>query len=273
MLYSALIISIIALVFSKINIVDYKKLNQSLLKKNIAYQYNLKLPKSKNYRNPGKRDLQKKIYIVKSKTGKTLVFIDHHKIPIKNISKNISDWQSKKRIYIRPYLNCVLLIDKSTKMTYVDAVINQLQKINLDGISFGVSATNEENHFPYKEFSIRINELKTDDSLNKFSNIITVNLLKNNNYLMNNHKVRKSELSNVFKNLISENSDYIVRVHTDKNTYFGAYYPILSSLHNAIQELRNDYAKNRYKQNYEWLDRNKTSIIRYKYPFRFTTFK
>ena len=272
MLYSFLILSIIALGFSKINIIDYKKLNQSLLKKNIAYQYNLKLPKSKNYRNLGRRDLQRKIYIVKSKTGKTLAFFEFKKVPIKNISKSISDWRSKRKAYIRPYLNTVLLIDKSTKMIYVDSVMNQLQKINLDGISFGVSATNEENHFPYKEFSIRINELKTDDSLTKFSNVITVNLLKNNNYLVNNHEVIKSELSNLFKTLISENTDYIVRVHTDKNTDFGTYYSILSSLHNSIQELRKDYAKKRFKQNYEWLDRNKTKIVRSKYPFHFKTF-
>ena len=115
--------------------------------------------------------------------------------------------------------------------------------------------------------------VKTDDSITKFSNVITVNLLKNNNYLVNNQKVNKSELSSLFKTLISENSDYLVRFPTGNNTDFGTYYSILSSLHNAIQGLRNDYAKKRFKQNYEWLDRNKTKNVRSKYPFRFTNVK
>lgn len=80
--------------------------------------------------------------------------------------------------------------------------------------------------------------------------------------------VLKEQLKSKIKGLIQQNPDYIVILYKDDKATFADYFKVLSSLKEAVIELRNEYSEEKYSKEYNLLDYEQVVEIKKRFPFR-----
>lgn len=133
LLLSAVVISLLAFGFSKINFIDYKAIDNIIIKNNIYLHYNLKYPKAKWNTKIRHKNLYQEIYLVKNKANKPIVVIDN-----KEISYQQLDLLLKNKEYFNE--NYQLKIDEEIPMRAVKKLISHLD--NNHKIAFVVKPFN-----------------------------------------------------------------------------------------------------------------------------------
>ncbi|HOF15953.1 MAG TPA: hypothetical protein PLF32_01265 [Bacteroidales bacterium] len=272
MLISAVLLSIIAFGFSKINLIDYKAINQKLLQKNIHYSYNLELPETESYEKLSEFLSIKNIYIVETKTqqanAEAVIIVDN---------KKIMNWQSLRSEYDVHRMIYRLHIHKSIKMDFVNQVKKDLSKLGISKIAYAVIPTNREYNEKYYQdcsFPIILPNWNTDSlnlitiykDLNKIPNIIEVKQIESD-YLINDSLVKKNQIKTLIKNLIRQNPNYIIKYHVNDNIVFSDYFKVLTSSKEAIDDLRNEYSEKKYSKQYDLLDYEEVIEVKQKFPF------
>ena len=280
MLCSALLVSLVAFGFSRINLVDYKAINQIYLNKNIHYNYNLELPETNSYEYLF--GTISDIYIVESDTeqaqSKPLIIANNEIIPIDELYDKIMEWKSGKDKYSSDRTIYRLHIHKSIKMEFVNQVKNELSKLGFSNIAYAVVPTHHEydqRYYKHCSFPMVLpnwNEENSDpkvisENLNQFPNRIEINHTESD-YLVNDTLVLKEQLKSKFKGLIQQNPDYIVILYKDDKATFADYFKVLSSLKEAANELRNEYSEEEYSKEYNLLDYKQAVEIKRRFPFR-----
>ncbi len=128
MLLTGTILSVIAFGLSKINLIDYKAINQNYLAKNIHYNYKLELPETSNCERLFRRSLIEDIYVVKSKNQnetKPFIIVENKKIDLYELKEKIIDWKSIRNEYEIPHMVYQLHIDKTIKMDFINQIKNR----------------------------------------------------------------------------------------------------------------------------------------------------
>jgi biopolymer transport protein ExbD len=282
MLISGALLSITVFGFSRINLIDYKTINQNYLQKNIHYSYNLELPETDSYERLFRRSLIENIYIVETKTqqanNEPVIIVDNEKIAIEILHEKIVDWQSMRNEYDIPRMVYRLHIHKSIKMDFVNQVKNELTKSGVSKIAYAVIPTNHEYDKKYYQdcsFSMILPNLNADwlnpkaiyRDLNKIQNIIEIKQTESD-YLINDSLLKTNRIKDTIKSLIQKNSDCIIKFHVNDNAYFSDYFRVLSATKEAINELRDEYSEKKYFKKYDLLDNDEESEVRQKFPFR-----
>jgi len=140
MLFSAILISVLAFAFSRINLVNYHKINEMVLEKNIAHKYKLELAETNTFDWYFYRYLGD-IYLVNpSDTAESkeplILFHNHYslddygkELAFDEFEQNLLNYiKSREKYSFSPNSFAILYIDKSIKMLYV----KRLQKILAD---------------------------------------------------------------------------------------------------------------------------------------------
>lgn len=282
MLSSIVVLSIIALGLSRINLIDYKAINQNYLQKNIHYNYNLELPETDSYERLYKRSLIENIYIVESKyqqaNSEPIIVVDNEKIAIEKLHEKIKDWQSFRSKYDIPFMVYRLHIHKAIKMDFVNQLKKELTKSGVVIIAYAVIPTNHEyDKRDCQGFSFssilpnwdddRLNPKAFYKDLDKIQNIIEIKQPEAD-YLINDSLVKSNQIKNTIKRLIQQNSDYIIKFYVNDNVDFSDYFKVWSSVKEAVYELRNEYSEKTYSIQFDLLDEYQVNEIREKYPFR-----
>lgn len=281
-LSSMVLLSVMAFGLSRVNLIDYKAINQTVLKKNIGYNYDLELPESSCYEMLYRQNLIENIYLVNEKespdNSAPILVVDDEEITLEMLHTKIQEWRSMRNEIDRQYIICQLHIHKTVKMEFVNQLKNKLSNIGAVKIAYAVWPNNRKLDkkcyhnfaFPIKlpdwsNESLSLKEAYEDTYT--YQNIIDMKLLDNGCFI-NDSLVKFDQVKVLVKRQISQNTDYIIRYFVDDCIVFSDYYRVLSSIKEAINELRNEYAERTYFKQYDLLGYEEQNEVRQKFPFR-----
>ncbi|MDQ2177054.1 biopolymer transporter ExbD [Marinifilum sp. D714] len=282
MLLTGVIISIIAFGLSRINLIDYKAINHNYLVKNIHNNYRLELPETNSYERLFRRSLIENIYVVKSKSqneNEPFIIVENKKIDLYELKDKIMDWQSMRSEYEIPHMVYQLHIDKTVKMGFVNQLKNELAKSGVTRIAYAVVPINPEYDIRYyKDFSFQtwlpnwysdwFNPKEIYDDINRTQNIIEIKQGTSGKCFINDKTVENDKIKQILKHLITNDLDYIIKFHVNDSVEFSDYFRVISYSREVINELRNEYSKETYSEQFDWLDYEKEKEVKRKYPLR-----
>jgi len=283
MLISIAIVSGVSVVLSRIDVIDYKKINALVLQNNIFENYHLEVPKSDAYIIPDDHSSPffkriKNIYVVTTKSApdsdKPLIIIDGEELTFEGVEEKLMEWIRLKidltEITIR------LVIHANIKMEVVNKVKEKISKAFIPKIAYAVTPLNPEfDHRYYRNLSISaslpiVNELidtRLDLSIANYSNIIKINQSEGEYCLFNDSLTEITHLKGLIKSKIYENPDYLIKLYVNDNLSFSDYIKILSSYREAVDELRKEFAMIRFHgKAYDDLGYHELREVKGKYP-------
>lgn len=283
MFISMIIVSTIALGLSKVNLIDYKSINDIALQKNISYKYNLEVPESNCFESKSEKDyLIKNIYVVRNKQHENSIpqiYIDNQEVTIKNLGLKILDFQNSFNEFDVNLCVYNLHIEKTINMAFVNKLKNEMARINALKIAYAIVPTNAQyDKRYYKDYSFRVrlpnynfeNNTILDiyKETTEFENIIEIENTDSGEYKINGKPYLVDNIKQSIKDKIKWNPNYIVRFYINDNIDFSTYLNIISKIKEAVDELRNEYALTNYSTEFENLEVEQMNQTIEKYKFR-----
>ncbi len=283
MFISMITVSTIAFGLSKVNLIDYKSINNIALQKNIPLKYDLEVPESNCYEiELENRSLTKDIYVVKNKQEENSIpqiFIDNQKVNLKGLGLKIREFQSSVNEY--DIYSCAyhLYIDKTIKMDFLNELKKEMSIIDALKIAYAIVPTNVQyDKRYYKDYTFRFRFPKYDSEnysildrykeLNKFENIIEIKNTDSGEFKVNGITYSIGSLKQIIKENINRNPNYIVKFYINENVDFSGYFNVISKIKEAVDELRNEYSLVAYLKDFENLETEQMNETIEKYSFR-----
>lgn len=281
-LISAIIVSILSYGLSKINIVDYKSLNELVLQSKIPYKYNLTLVESNIYQMPERPRLLENIYVVRPKTqnnsDESIIIINKTEVPPDSVYYKLQELKSKKDFVDNRLTTYRLNIDKEIKTKAVNDIKFSISKLGATKIAYAVVPPNTElsqqfyRDYSFKSFlpgidSSKFNIWETISYCNKFSKEVEIIQLDNGDCRINNTLVNIDSISSVVKKIILKNNDYYFKFYPNDKVIFSKYFRVIYQLHESVNELRDYYSLNLFAQKFNQLySYDEIDYVTKKYP-------
>lgn len=290
LLTSILTVIVLSFGLSRINVIDYKAINESYLKNGVDYKYLLELPESDSYSRLEKRSLVDDIYIVLPKkqqraNTEPIIVINNQEIEIKELGQKVNElkllWHESNRKYIRFNLH----VHKEIKVEFIKQVHRELSKQNVFRISYAVVPVNpeyEQGYYTDQAFFTKIPRYISDSilysklnfDLQKFTNQFELKVINDNSCSVNGTLTEYSKLKEIFINQIPEDTNFVIKFHVKNEVRFSTYLKVLSIITESIHELRNLSSLSRFsKEYYRLIDEKEIKEINNKYPWRILEIK
>lgn len=282
MLVSGVLLTISAFGISKINLIDYQALNHKILKKNIHYSYNLDLPETNSFETNYRRSLTNSIYLVEPKNAQDhsepSIVIDNKRIELEKLSAKIEEWRSNTNEYERDRMVYRFYIHSPIKMGFVHKVRNELTRSGVSKIAYAVVPMNTlykkrfDQNFSFPMILPRsiiegLDPFPIYPDITDFPNIINITQSESG-CTINDTLVNSNRIKNTIKQLIEQNSDYLIKLQVDDNVAFSDYFKILSFTREAVDDLRNAYSEEKYSKQFDELSSKEWQEVSTKFPFR-----
>lgn len=283
LLYSFLLVITLSIGLSRINIIDYKSLNAELLKRNIFYSYNLKLPESDIYKRIEKRSLVIDCYLVFPKnklTDKPVLIIDNNQTDLSDLPSWIDKRKSRFSEYDVKLIQARLNIDSRIRMKYV----SRLKEILANCEIYRIACTVEpryprypSSYYLYRTLQIRLPDFehgfwRFKDAYKSASNsnnpLIISNTVNDSIYLVNDSTVLYNQLEKKILQNIKTNPDLVIRFDINDSASYGSYIHVRACSKQAITELQNEYAMKIYGKEFEELDSEQVFKVERKYRLK-----
>ncbi|MFB6340588.1 hypothetical protein ACE1ET_02645 [Saccharicrinis sp. FJH62] len=274
---SFLIISGLSLGLSFINILNYKSLNKTVLKRNIPYTYHLELPETWYHVTDEKnRTYVDNIYLIKdSVQSDSQLFYNELEIDLSELSKILKEKAEADRTFQFQYLQ--LSIDKKISMGYITQLIDNITKSGIYRLGFRILPKDRifDDKYYFKEFfplkamptdSIYLQHLQTEKR--SISNTINVKMIDNGDYEINNVGIPASGLKSYLSEEILKNTDYVVSILINDRSSYNSFMKIYDSVYQIIYEKRNEMSSLKYGEDFQYLDEEQMDSIRTVYPIR-----
>ena len=270
MLISALSISVLAFAYSKINLVDYQKINRIILSKNIAYTYKLELAEVNTFEYLHHRNMSE-IYVVKpsdtTKSTNPLILFNGNEFSFDNLEQELLNYMKPRDL---SFEICRLHIDKSIKMSFINQLKEILTNTGFRRVGYAVVPKNreyDERFYTYCYSSWRLINKKHYENADtdKFDILLSVSCF-NDSVQINNTVYPKMDFYSKIKQQVEKHDNYLVRFSVDDEMTFADYIFVLSEYGRAVQTVRNEYAIIKYSTEYEMLGSEEYGIIRNKKP-------
>ena len=281
---SAALVAVLAFGMSRINVVDYKSLDNTFLSRNVPHRYNLELPETDAVLKMQRASLSKIVYLVQDKVEpepQCLVIVDGKIVDLPTFSGSMEDWRLCHNEADIPLLTCCLNIDKKVKMKDVDEVLQVLADIRFYRIQYAVVPKHRELDVRYYNFlalhTMRLPIRFYGDSIyqqwvegvGEIPNQIMVTSYGAEIYDVNGNLVEGTECKTVFKDLIRQDLNYIIRFKVDDEMLYGEYITVMASVMEALNDLKEEYAMERYMKHWTQLSPDEEEEVYYRFPFRF----
>lgn len=260
LMVSLLVVSSLSWGMSRINLVDYKAVNEVYLRKNIQYNYNLELPESVYFERLQKLSLLVKIYVVKGKNNsEPIIVADSEEVTFEKLHEKIKYWQSARSEFSIANMTYHLHIDKGIKMRFINKLKDKLIEFGARNISFAVVPLNPEYDLRYYyaesymfALPVRYPNYDVDRTKNKVNkkklgalkNVIEIRYQESGKYFIKGDVVELGNLKSHIKRLIKRDSNNIIKISAGGDSEFAEYVMILSIVKKGIAELRKEYVCN-----------------------------
>ena len=281
MIVSLIIVSTVSFGLSKVNLIDYKTLNNIALQNNIQLKYNLVVPEANccegKFEN---RSLTKVIYVVRNKqlaNSTPQIFVDNQEVALNDLGLKILEFQRNLNEYEVYLCTYHLYIDKTINMKFVNELKNEMAKVNALKVAFAFVPPNARyDKRYYKNYTLRYRLAKNDSfsmlesykGLSDFENIIEVSNTDAGEFVVNGKPILVENLKQEMKELINRNPNYYVKFYINNNVDFSVYFNLISKTKEAVDALRNEYSTLSFSKNFDDLNDEEMSETVNKYGFR-----
>lgn len=281
---SAALVAVLAFGMSRINVVDYKSLDNAFLSRNVPHRYSLELPETDAVLKMQRASLSKIVYLVQDKDEpepQCLVIVDGKIVDLQTFSEKMEEWRSRFGEYDFPLLTCRLSIDKKVKMKAVDEVLQALVDIRFYRIQYAAVPKHRELDARYYNF-LALNTMRLPirfygdsiyqqwvEGVGEIPNQIMVTSHGAEIYDVNGNLVEGTECKTIFKDLIQQDLDYIIRFKVDEEMLYSDYITVMASAMEALNDLKEEYAMERYLKHWDQLYPDEEEEIYYRFQFRF----
>lgn len=283
MALSALMVSVLAFGLSRINLVDYKSLENAFLSRNVRYVYGLELPATDAAQKTERATLTKNVYMVQSNDAepKCLFFVDDQKVDLQMLPEVMEEWRSCHNEADIPLLSCRLNIDKSLKMKYVDEVRQALADIRFYRVQYAVVPKKpvfDTRFYTFLSLPLRmpiqyVDTLRYQEALDMLCDSphqINVSQGVLETFLINGISVSVEDCKPVLKRLMQQDPNYVIRFKVNEDMLYGDYMVILTTAFEALNELKDEYAMGKYSKHLEQVcSDEEVKDINEHFPFRF----
>lgn len=279
---SIVVVSTVAFSLSRINLVDYKAINQIVLEKNIYHNYDLNTPEVLNYEMLHQHSLIENVYVVQAEKQDAVVpllVVENTEIGLHQLKEKIKYWRSTRGEYERPHIIYLLHIDAAIKMKYVNRLKHELSKSGATRIAYAIVPENPKYDIGYyKNLAFRtklpnwqnhkFDLQKVYDGLSAFPGIIEIRHQADGKCFVNNKPVKPEKIKGALKQVIVREPDCVIKYHVNDSIAFADYLRVLSIGREAINELRNAYADSVYSKQFDELNQQLASEVVHKFPLR-----
>ena len=285
MAFSAVLVTVLAFGMSRINLVDYKSLDNAFLSRNVPHRYSLELPETEALEKVEHATFSKNAYLVQSKDkteSKCLIIVNGKTHDLKAFSESMEDWRLCHNEADIPLLSCRLSIDKKLKMKDVDEVRQALADMRFYRVQYAVVPRHRELDVRYYTFlSLHTQRLpvrflgdslyqKWIEDVSEISNQIVVMPKGTGTFEINGVTTEGKECKAKFRDLIQQDLNYIIRFKMDEELLYGDYMEIVTSAMEALDELKDEYAMEKYLKHWNQLYSDEAlEEINSRFPFRF----
>nr|NQU91024.1 hypothetical protein [Bacteroidota bacterium] len=281
---SAVVVSMVSFGMSRINLIDYNALNNSITSRNIHHNYSLDLPYSDVYGRSEMRSLIINIYLVKPKDftaeSQPIIVINSQEIPLEGFRQKINNILLSKHEADRRFIVYRFHIHKDIEMSFVNKVKYELSSNGPARVAYAVIPDNAEydpRFYTWFSFYIRIPALGNErfniremyDYFHKNGSILKINQIDDEQCLVNDSVVDIENIKDVLRRAILQNPDYSIEFFVNGKVKFSSYFKILSGSRKAVNELRDDYSFRKFSLKYnELISEDAIEEVQKKYPFR-----
>lgn len=292
MLVSAIFLSVFSFGLSRINLIDYKRINEIILSKNINYTHLLQLPEAVCFERMNSENRRRAtLWIAENKDKFTdadpVIFIKHfgryeayngEQIPFDSLKEYFYRWDQDTWEETK-YEPCVLYIHRDIKMNYVNRIKKCLAELQAYRIQYAVLPSVREyddRYYTYLAFPLVTSryfaeaegwqELQKVSSIPKY--VHDLYTTATGEILFNGTKVQFDDFKDFIQHKIQVMPDYCIKYYIHNNSTYAEYIFIVSTIMQAIHELRNDYSFEVYQRTYGNLEWDETKVIRERLPYR-----
>lgn len=284
MALSALMVSALAFGLSRINLVDYKSLENAFLSRNVPHVFGLELPATDAAQKMEHINLTKNVYLVQSNDAtdpKCLIIVDGQTVDLQKFPEVMEEWRSCYNEADAPLLSCRLNIDKSLKMKDVDEVREALANMRFCRIQYAVIPKTPEldsRYYTFLSLPMRMPVRFVDTSayqemlhdIGDNPDQINVSQNTSRDYLINGVSMRGEGCKSVLKRLMQQDPNYVIRFKVNEDMLYGDYMVILTTAFEALNELKDEYAMGKYSKHLEQVcSDEEVKDINDHFPFRF----
>ena len=278
------LISILSYSFaiSKINVIDFKKINTYYLSKRLDHNYELELPEINNYKKNERRSLVQTFTIAYSKNN-----VNHNRFPyiifetvayrLESMPAVLASIRENYSEYEIPMVTIQLNIDKHIKMKYINQIKDTIANSGFSKIGYGITSKNTK--LP-KELQLGLVSLellpfrqnnKEELPIPKFDkasipkeHLFVIKKIKNNIYINGNmDSINKTSLKEFILKSPQKNIFVIELVKT--NT-LNDYLAIKDQLISAYKDIRDEHSIKGYGVTLDELSYNYKRAIKRKFP-------
>lgn len=293
MLVSAALLSVLSFGMSRINLIDYKGLNEVILSNNVRHTHRMQLPEARYY-EPMNREWQRRATLTvaedKSKPAgaEPVIYVGHAGIRGFNIRKvvlleNLKDsfirWDQKMRgeQMAEP---CILYIHRDIKMEYVSKLKKALAEVQACRMQYAVLPPVREyddRYYTYQVLPLVTGAYYADagaqqeieKKLSAAGAVFDLHTGKDGGIVLDNAPVGRDSFKNlIYRKIQSAPADYYLKYRIDDSSSYADYIFIVSNIMQAIHELRDQYALEVYGTTYENLEQEAEQEVRGKFPYR-----
>lgn len=267
---------VIAFGYSRINLIDYHKVNETLLKKNICYSYHIDLPEANAFEKLDRPTQNIYMSANQLSNSEAMVVVDNKEISVRNLPQMINEYQSQLADWNRNPLVYRLFIHNTTKLKYVNQLKNELFKLGINRIAYAVTPTNAEYDkrlYQNLSFPMKLEQQQSEKMSalvigKKFRNVIAIRQTDNGSCSINGIITESKQIKNTLQLLIKQNPDYAITYITNEDVKFANYLKVLSFTKEALNELKNEYARTHYSKGLDEVTFDEYGEILKTYPFR-----
>jgi biopolymer transport protein ExbD len=278
---SMIVIVSLSFGFSRINVINYKKINEGYLKNSLEYNYALTIPTSNYSQRNENISLIRDLYFVYPKnqldTSKmpTIIF-ENNKIKFAELSLVIESVKAEYGYeFNRPPFYFQLHIDKDIPYKYIKKLKDELSKNGLSRIIY--RTISKKNNFPQKysmkfgiPFILPPNKLLPTPPPYLIENVKKENCiaiaLSSSYILFENSKIPYNGLKQRIINKISEDNKRVFYLIVDNKCSYNQYIQVIDQFFTAIYYLRDNLSQEKYGKPYNKLNYNESDSIRIIYP-------
>ncbi len=267
-----IVLTAFAFTLSNINFIDYKRINELVLSKNIYHTYQLELPEVKlvyaNYEPYmyWNKSYVKDIFVVLNtdvslSRKEPLIIIDHEIFSLDSLKAELRSWKNIERSYMWPFLRVPLSVDGRISMRKVDTLHRLLASIGINWVHYAVlpaSRVYDDRYYYDYSISKRLGNDRNDLGSavkekivsGEISRIIHVRVDDDNCLQFDNRPIEAAEIAQFMETEILADPTSMFIISYSASTNFSAYLFVYSQILEAIFGIRNLHSQSLYAKPY-----------------------
>ncbi len=282
MALSFILLSFLSFGLSRIQLIDYKRINEIIYSHNSWHQYTIELPESEVYIYQKTGRFEAFLMIAEEKdSGKPILLIrrwlgeKYSPIELDSLAKTITKW--KEEVYYESIDYSMLYIHKNTRMELVNQVKKKLKKAGAIRTLYGVLPSQREYDKSYYKMSVIsyiLNDLfdnpplwQEEQSRLGINNIIRVVQGTSEEVSVDGVPIPITRLKEVIR-LQLDNPEKAIELQTDNRASYDNYIAILQQVLQAFQNRREDASLIRYGTSFDDLEYEEQVELRKETPYR-----